>query len=343
MDNPSAQNLKPEILVPRIGDYLIERGMITVSHLQQALQYQSSLRKTSPNVPLIGEILVEMGFISHDDLDKAITEHVLQLRAALLENNRRLDQRVNERTAELEKAMAKLSELNQLKANFVANISHELRTPMTHIKGYLELILGGDTGDIPEKQKGALLTIQRATNRLERLIEDLILFASADRDEMEVDLVPVDLRSLCAEKVEQAQSKAMGQNLLLTLQTGENYPHVLADREKIGWVIAQLLDNAIKFTPPGGEILAYLSQDKTTVTLSIQDTGIGIPAHRIDELFEPFHQLDSSSTRRYGGTGLGLSLAFRIIEAHDSAIDIMSEIGKGSNFSFTLNKVNPDQ
>jgi two-component system sensor histidine kinase/response regulator len=343
MDNPSGQNLKPEILVPRIGDYLIERGMITIVQLQQALQYQSSLRKTTPNVPLIGEILVDMGFISHDDLDKAITEHVLQLRAALLENNRRLDQRVNERTAELEKAMAKLSELNQLKANFIANISHELRTPMTHIKGYLELILGGDTGDIPEKQRGAMLTIQRATNRLERLIEDLILFASADRDEMEVDLVPVDLRSLCAEKVEQAQSKATSQNLLLTLQTGESYSKVLADREKIGWVIAQLLDNAIKFTPPGGKIFAYLSQDKTTVTLSIQDTGIGIPAHRIDELFEPFHQLDSSSTRRYGGTGLGLSLAFRIIEAHDSAIDIMSEIGEGSIFSFTLNKVNPDQ
>ena len=330
--------LTPEILVPRLGDYLVERGLITAEQLQKALQQQAVLRKTSEEVPLIGHLAVQMGLITQADLDQAITEHVLQLRNALQETNRQLEHRVRERTSELEKALQKLSELNQLKSNFIANISHELRTPLTHVKGYQDLLLSTDLGELNPQQETAIRTMHRATARLERLIEDLILFATAERTQMPIQLVPIDLSPLCTEIFENLRVRANDHQIILNINIPARVPNVYADREKIGWVIHQFLDNAIKFTPSGGRINLDLIQDDLRVTVRVVDTGIGISPNRIAELFEPFHQLDSSSTRRYGGTGLGLSLARKIIEAHDSNIQVVSEVGKGSRFSFTLKK-----
>ncbi|HAX70014.1 MAG TPA: hypothetical protein DCY14_10430 [Anaerolineae bacterium] len=114
-------------------------------------------------------------------------------------------------------------------------------------------------------------------------------------------------------------------------------PPVQADAEKLGWVVNQLLDNAIKFTPSGGSVtISLVEEGSNLVQLSVVDTGIGIPVSRMKEIFEPFHQLDGSSTRRYGGTGLGLSLVRQIIEAHGSLLDVKSVEGKGSSFKFPL-------
>ncbi len=110
------------------------------------------------------------------------------------------------------------------------------------------------------------------------------------------------------------------------------------DEEKISWAIGQLLDNAIKFTPANGKVELHCEQEADKVKVIIKDSGIGIPAERFDEIFEPFHQLDGSSTRRYGGTGLGLALVRKIIEAHGSVIRIRSEINQGSEFEFSLTR-----
>ena len=341
MNRPKAEQtatLTPEILVPRLGDYLVERGLISTDDLQLALQEQAVLRKTQKEVPLLGQLLVDLRLITRAELDQAITEHVLQLRSALQETNRRLEIRVQERTAELEKALQKLSELNQLKANFIANISHELRTPLTHLQGYLELILARDLGEINAEQEMAIRTMLRAGERLSRLIEDLILFATSERTQLPLDIQPVDIARLCQEILDQAAQKISDHELTVDLQKPAENLLVLADRDKIGWVIHQLLDNAVKFTPVGGRISLRVAAEDLEVKVSVIDTGIGISSNRINELFEPFHQLDSSSTRRYGGTGLGLSLARKIVEAHDSRISVHSELGKGSQFSFTLKR-----
>src|SRR3990172_8197763 len=168
------QPLTPEVLVPRLGDYLIERQLITPEQLAYALQQQAAIRNAQQAVPLIGELLVELGILNRSALDQAITEQLLQLRYAFKENNRQWERRVQERTVELERALVRLSELNQLKSNFLANISHELRTPLTHLQGYIELIQTGDLGPLTQGQVNALDTIQRSTDRLSRLIEDLI-------------------------------------------------------------------------------------------------------------------------------------------------------------------------
>jgi signal transduction histidine kinase len=111
---------------------------------------------------------------------------------------------------------------------------------------------------------------------------------------------------------------------------------VIADKEKIGWVLNQLLDNAIKFTPTGGSVVLEAYQDDGKINLSIQDNGIGIPPERITEIFEPFHQLDSSVTRRYSGTGLGLAMVRRILDAHGSQIKVSSTVDTGTRFDFSL-------
>lgn len=332
------QPLTPEILVPRLGDYLIEQKLITPEQLTYALQQQSALRKTQPEAPLLGELLVDLGIIDRPTLDQAITEQVLQLRAALTEKNQQLERRVQERTRELEQALTRLTELNQLKSNFLANISHELRTPLTHLKGYLDLLRSGDLGVLSSEQYMALDTIHRSSDRLERLIEDLILFATSERDQMVVARDPLDLSELCADVVGQMNGKAADQKVNLVFHVSPRIDPVYADREKIGWVIHQFIDNAVKFTPSGGQIEVELIPNGEYVTVRVSDTGIGIPSNRLPEIFEPFHQLDSSSTRKYGGTGLGLSLAQKIVEAHDSTIQVSSELGKGSQFSFKLKK-----
>src|SRR3990172_1175386 len=144
-------HLTPEMLVPRMGEYLIHKGLITAENLQKALNYQQeAIAKGTPI--LLGQALIELKLLERAELDQAVTEQIIQLRSALQAANRTLEHRVEERTAELQKALERVSELSQLKSNFVANISHELRTPLTHIKGYVELLITESLGPLTEEQ-----------------------------------------------------------------------------------------------------------------------------------------------------------------------------------------------
>ncbi len=143
----AAPALTPEILVPRLGNYLIEQGVLAPADLERALAYQR--QKAQAGDPLLlGQALRELGLVDRETIDGAITVQILQLQSALQQANRELEARVKERTLELERAIEKLTELNKLKANFIANVSHELRTPLTHIKGYLDLLAEGSLGDL---------------------------------------------------------------------------------------------------------------------------------------------------------------------------------------------------
>ena len=328
--------LTPEMLVPRLGEALVRAGHITEFDLQKALAYQQEQGLQGNNL-LLGQALVDLKLIDQARLDAAVTEQIIQLRSALQAANRTLERRVEERTAELEAALRRLSELNQMKANFVANISHELRTPLTHIKGYLELLVGGSLGSLTEEQRHALQVSQRSSDRLEKLIEDLIMFSMASRGELSLRQESVDLRRLANLAARNATLGAEERGVSISVSAREGLPPVQADPEKIVWVLNQLLDNAVKFTPSGGRVVVGLKEEGSNlVVVSVTDTGIGIPAHRLQEIFEPFHQLDDSSTRKAGGTGLGLSLVRQIVEAHGSLLDVKSAEGRGTTFKFPL-------
>lgn len=330
------KRLTPEMLVPRLGDYLVKRGYITDLDLQKALAYQQE--KVSHNQSyLLGQALIDLELTNREILDQAVTEQIIQLRSALQAANRNLERRVEERTAELQQALERLSELSQMKANFISNISHELRTPLTHLKGYLELMITNSLGPTTEEQFHALEVSQRSAARLEEMINDLIMFSLASRGELSMKLEAVDIARLASLTVKTATEKAENRDVQVNAVIDKGTPFVQADPQKIGWVLAQLLDNGIKFTPAGGSVILSVKRESDTlIQLSVTDTGIGMPSNRLDELFEPFHQLDESSTRRYGGTGLGLSLVRQIVEAHGSMIDVQSSEGHGTTFKFPL-------
>lgn len=333
-------NLRPtsiEQLVPRLGDFLLAQGYITEAQLETALNRK---RDTANGPRLIGQILIEMGAISRETLDRVIARQIIELQNALLQANRSLERNVAERTAELESAIARLTELNQLKANIVANISHELRTPLTQIKGYNVLLAEEALGSLTPEQREALTASHSAIERLEKLIVDLISYASAARGEMTLAMKPVPPATLIDEVLQHTKVLASRKGVLLTTRLAPELAPVLADEDKLKWAMQQLVDNAVKFTPGGGRVTLSAAPDSRRVRLSVQDTGIGIAANRLEDIFDDFRQLDGSSTRHFGGTGLGLSLVRRIIEAHGARIHVESREGRGSLFAFSLPTAN---
>lgn len=330
------QRLTPEMLVPRMGEYLVQKGLIPVDDLHKALAYQQE-QVSKGNLLVLGQILIDLKMIARADLDQAVTEQIIHLRSALQAANRTLERRVEERTAELQKALERVSELSQLKSNFIANISHELRTPLTHIKGYIELLISESLGAITEEQRHALQISQQSTVKLETLIEDLIMVSLASRGELSIKQENIDIRRLSNLAIKASTSKAEERGVNLHAMIDDDVPSVQADGQKVVWVLSQLIDNGIKFTSSGGSVVVSIRREgENLVIVSVTDTGIGIPSNRLRDIFEPFHQLDGSSTRHYGGTGLGLSLVRQIIEAHGSMIEVQSTEGRGSTFKFPL-------
>jgi len=327
----------PELLIPRLGEFLVKRQMITEDDLQRALRLQQT-RAQEGQPLMLGAALMELGLIAREALDRAIMNQIVELQTALQASNRQLEQRVAERTAALEDAFKKLNKVNQIKANFVSNISHELRTPLAQVKGYAALVSDGILGPLNPEQGDAMRAASKALDRLETLIEDMIRFATAARGELIVNASVFCISDTISSIVNRSAAKAAKANLTVTTAIPAQPIYVQGDAEKLNWVLIQLLDNAIKFTPAGGKTAISLEANVShrTVRVEVADTGIGIPVERIPELFQAFHQLDASSTRKYGGTGLGLALVREIVEAHSGKINIESELGKGSRFWFEL-------
>jgi len=334
----NSPSLTPEILVPRLGDSLIEQGLLTREQLEIALTAQQNAREKNHSI-LLGQVLIDLGFIQRPQLDQVVTEQILGLRNALQKANEDLEKRVQERTAELEIAYKKLAELNQLKSNFIATISHELRTPMTHIKGYLELLAGGDLGDLNPEQSSAMEVLLSSSNHLEKLISDLILFTMMERGNVSLDIQRGNLLKLLHLVLMEAKGKASSKGLILVESLDTQDAEINVDQAKIVWVLNELIANAIKFTPAKGTVKLTYRLLGNNAIISVTDTGIGIPQERISEVFEPFHQLDGSSTRKFGGTGIGLSLAQAIIKAHGSDIEISSNENQGTAVSFSLKTI----
>jgi signal transduction histidine kinase len=332
---PTGLPVAPELLVPRVGEHLISKGILNQEQLDHALSHQQEQAAKQRPI-LVGQALTELGYLDQATLDQAITEQIVELQDALRQANRRLEQRVQERTAELEHALTKLAELNQLKSNFISNISHELRTPLTHIKGYVELLADESLGAISKDQSFALDVMHRASDRLEELVNDLLRFSKASQGEFTLHIAPLSLVALLQHAVKQSVEKATTREVEIRSDIPSQLPMVQGDQEKITWVILQLVDNAIKFTEAGGHVQVSADHNAKGVRIEVVDSGVGIPPERLGEIFEPFHQLDSSPTRQHGGTGLGLALVLRILEAHGALPHVESKVGQGTKIEFVL-------
>lgn len=325
----------PEVLVPRLGEYLVEQKFIQPSELQIALDYKKRVEKNGGQV-LLGQALIQLGYIDQRTLDNAVTWQIFFLQGELQKSNKLLENRVRARTRELQRALIKLEELDKLKNEFVSNVSHELRTPLTHIKGYLTLISDQTLGPLTEDQTEGLDVINSATARLEQLIDDLIRFAAASKGQITIHPKPLAFQAVANAVIGQCFAKAEEKNIFLDLNVPHDLPLLMADEENLSAALYQLVDNAIKFTMPGGMVRVQASRRSDHTIIAVMDNGIGISPEEQQELFQPFHQLDGSSTREQGGTGLGLSLVQKILEKHGTEIDVQSIKGQGSRFSFTL-------
>jgi signal transduction histidine kinase len=332
---PTSIPIAPEILVPRLGDYLVEQGTLSKKQLGEALEIQQE-EMDKGNYQLLGQILISQGFITQNELDAVITDQIIQLQDALQKSNAQLEARVRERTEDLQKALNKITELNRLKTNFISNVSHELRTPLAHMVGYIELLSDGSLGETTPEQDHALSVLVKSYNRLHGLIDELIEFSLLSQGEMSLVQEPVSVAEILEAIKSHAHKLANEKQVSLMIeQPGEDI-FVLADRSKISWVIGEFIENGIKFNSAGGMVLLQIRETNGVVNFKVMDNGIGIDAEKMEEVFEPFHQLDGSSTRRQGGTGIGLSLSKQIIEAHGGSIKVKSILNKGSSFEFSL-------
>jgi signal transduction histidine kinase len=331
---------QPTAALPRFGEFLVGQGYITAAQLQAGLARQRESAALGEH-QTIGHVLVAIGAISRDQLDQAGIEQVRQLQAALEENNRQLERRVAEHTQALRAAVDQLTELNELKANFIANISHELRTPLVPIKGFSALLLNSSLGALSEGQLEAVQAINRSAERLETLITQLIQFASSVKGKMVIRPSILHLPDMLDPLWDYFLPRAQAAGVTLECDVPASLPLARADPEKIYWVLYQLLDNAIKFTPAGGQVVLSAAARADRLRLSVRDTGVGISADHLPLIFEPFSQAVDGAGQLVDGTGLGLALAKRIVEAHDSRVEVESQAGQGSRFSFELPLVHP--
>ncbi|HSN78459.1 MAG TPA: GAF domain-containing protein, partial [Anaerolineae bacterium] len=232
------------------------------------------------------------------------------------------------------RAYEELRELDRLKDEFVQNVSHELRTPLTFVKGYVEYLLEGYAGELNQGQRQALEIVLDRSDAIVRLVNDIVSLKQAELQEM--DLQPVALELIATACVEGSKMAAEQVGIRMHLEISPGLPLVYGDPKRLGQVFDNLLGNAIKFCPDGGEITVQIRSIGNAVQVDVSDTGIGIPSDRLDHIWERFYQIDSASTRRFAGAGLGLAIVKRIIDAHYGQIWVESEPGKGSTFHFTL-------
>lgn len=228
-------------------------------------------------------------------------------------------------------------ELNLRKKEFVANLAHELKTPLTAISGFLETL---EEEKLSPEGRGYLDIIKRNTARLVRLVEDLARLSELEEKGLELEKSPLDLAAVVRAVVEAYQKEASKKGLYLKMEL-EPLPHIAADAFQIEQLVINLVDNAIRYTEKGGVVVS-LKPEAGGVFLSVTDTGIGIPEEHLPRIFERFYVVDKSRSRRTGGTGLGLSIVKHIVLAHGGKIEVKSALGFGSSFMVWLPALSTD-
>ncbi|MFZ5916598.1 MAG: ATP-binding protein [Chloroflexota bacterium] len=238
--------------------------------------------------------------------------------------------------SELQRAYASLAEMDQVKSDFVAIASHELRTPLNVILGYATFLkddLRGDAGD-------QLEIVLQSAMRLRSLIDDMVNLRHLDTGEARahLELTEFPVHQLVTDVIQEFSGVAEARRLSLSMRRPSQAIKIVADRQKIYLVLVNLLSNALKFTPSGGRVLIVVEDRDTEVWVAVRDTGIGIPAGKLDRIFERFYQVEGSLARHYEGMGLGLSIAKGMVELHGGRIWAESVEGMGSSFTVALQK-----
>jgi two-component system phosphate regulon sensor histidine kinase PhoR len=231
--------------------------------------------------------------------------------------------------------ITELRRLEQVRKDFVANVSHELKTPLTSIQGFAETLLGGALDD-PENSRRFVEIIRNHALRLSRLTDDLLKLSRIEAGKLDLELQPVSLAHVIEATVEATRSRAEAGGLSIAVDCPPGLPRVQADSSLLREVLQNLLDNAVQYTPPGGRIEIRAEREGDFVAVSVADTGIGIPQAEQQRIFERFYRVDPARSRELGSTGLGLAIVKHIVEAHGGSVGVESVVGRGSKFTFRV-------
>jgi signal transduction histidine kinase/CHASE3 domain sensor protein len=229
-----------------------------------------------------------------------------------------------------------LRELDEVKSDFVSSVSHELRTPLTSVMGYLEMLRDREAGPLTPEQDRMLDIVERNTERLLALIEDLLALARIESGRFKVVPAPLDLPPLLDAAIDAMRPELAKRELRLLIDVPPGLPLVLGDGRQLERVILNLLSNAAKFTPPGGQVRVTLAPRVRSVVLEVADTGMGIPAEEQDKLFTRFFRSSTSQLHAVPGTGLGLMIVKAVVDSHGGSIDVRSAAGTGTAVTVTL-------
>jgi len=229
--------------------------------------------------------------------------------------------------------VTRLKKLERMRVDFVANVTHEIKTPLTAILGYVETLQEGAIED-RETARKFLSTIARHAERLNRLVEDLLTISNAELGEIHFSFESVAVSGIAQSVLAVIQQKAAGKGIRIASEIPEGLPPVRADRDRMTQVLLNILDNAVKFTPEGGGVtLSAEAASGGEVVLRVADTGIGVPREEIGRLGERFYRVDKTRSRELGGTGLGLSIVKHLMNAQGGRMEIESRLGRGTTVS----------
>jgi signal transduction histidine kinase/CheY-like chemotaxis protein len=304
-----------------------------ISHLEAGITSVREGRLEPVRVSPTGDEIQSLGE-SFNNMLAALTASKEEIR----QHQELLEERIRKRTGELADAMRAALAASQAKSEFLANMSHELRTPMNGLLGMLDLTLDSTlTGE----QRDQIETAQRCAYSLLGLLNDILDLSKIEAGKLVLEKIPFNLRGTIEDCVKAQASKAMQKKIALQFHCDlDSGTAVLGDPLRIRQVVANLLSNAIKFTERGWVRVALRATrapgNRLVVTFEVADTGTGIPADKLPQMFEKFTQADTSITRKYGGTGLGLAITKRLVEMQSGSISVKSEVGKGSVFTVTI-------
>lgn len=265
---------------------------------------------------------------------KAIADHcAIALYNA--QSYERLEKIVHQRTQDLEREKLLSDAANRAKSEFLSNMSHELRTPLTSILGFSSVLLRQVFGSLNEKQEQYLKSIHTSGEHLLELINDLLDLSKIEAGREDLQVESIQISELCEASMEFIREHAENKGLLVSINLAPDVETCVGDRRRLRQILVNLLSNAVKFTEAGSVTLS-VHQTNQQVQFAVRDTGIGIASSDLNQLFQPFHQLESGLDRKYQGTGLGLALAQKLAQLHEGSITVTSEPGKGSCFTLSL-------
>jgi signal transduction histidine kinase len=263
---------------------------------------------------------------------------VRKLHDELQQHAARLEQRVADRTAELEAAKTRAEAADQAKTSFLATMSHELRTPLNSIIGFTEVLLSGMSGALTNEQGKQLGIVQQSSRHLLALITDVLDMAKIEAGQLRLDYRPFDLRCTIERACGAFAHVASERGLRFSSELGEFDAHMSGDERRAEQVLNNLLSNALKFTHSGG-VAVSMEQSGESFLVAVTDTGSGVRPEDIEKLFRRFSQMENARTGTQEGTGLGLAISRHLVESMGGTITVRSDFGKGSRFEFVLPRV----